>query len=1006
MTRKPFVCLSISTLVILFSVVIALITFAGTAIAQNPVPFVNQPLVPDAASPGAPSFTLTVNGAWFIPASVVNWNGSPRATTFISSSQLQATILASDIAAASTASVTVVNPSPGGGASNIQYLSITVPAASVSFQQSVAYGSGGSGGTSIAVADLNGDGKLDVVAANCIASGTASCAAEGVVGVLLGKGDGTFQSSVTYDSGGVGATSIAVADVNGDGKPDLIVANCGPSPTGRRSCQGGFELDGVVSVLLGNGDGTFQPAVSYDSGGVNASSVAVADVNGDGKLDIIVANYENFSGTGIIGVLLGNGDGTFQPATAYGGAALQGATWVAVADLNGDGKPDIAVAYECQLNCYPSAAIGVLLGNGDGTFQPAVIYPSGGAFSFSIVVADLNGDGKPDLIVSNFCPTSDPECGGLGSPDGTVGVLLGNGDGTFQAAVAYDSGGQYPNSVAVADVTGNGKPDLLVANNNSGTIGLLLGNGDGTFQAPAIYQAGYPGPDSVAVGDLTGEGRLDAVTGGRDPGMVSVALNRPCAAECSTTTSLTSSLNPSLYGQAVTLTATISSSHGSIPDGELVTFYKGSSATSSQLGTGTTVHGIATLTTSALAASKYDLMATYSGDANFASSSGSLHQTVQTDPTTTILTSGTNPSLYGVPVTLTAQVTSSGPILPTGRVMFLFGRTRLGAVELSSSGVATLTTSALGTGSITAVYGGDSTTAASTSPAVDQVVNGPYSTSTTLTTSPNPSTYHQLVTVTAVVTSNGPTPVGAVRFSGGAYGTAPLINGVATLSTSKMYTGGSFISAEYLGQDPWQKSRSQQVLQVVNQAPISVTLISTPNPSIWGQPVTVTANVDGPYGAPHAGEVTFTDDAGHTLGERPVSSATINPVHLPGGSVTITATYSGNQVFTGGSGSLIQTVNPAPTTVTIKSFENPSRPGQSVTFALTVLTAGGVPATTGTVTFTAGSTVLDTVPLKKNGVAEISAANLPTGATTITGSYSGATDFTPGSASLTQTISP
>jgi len=131
------------------------------------------------------------------------------------------------------------------------------------------------------------------------------------------------------------------------------------------------------------------------------SSIAVADVNGDGKLDIVVANYENFAGTGIIGVLLGNGDGTFQPPVAYGGAGLQGATWVAVADLNGDGKLDIAVTYQCEPNCYSSAAVGVLLGNGDGTFQPAVIYPSGGIFSNSIAVADVNGDGKPDLVVTN-----------------------------------------------------------------------------------------------------------------------------------------------------------------------------------------------------------------------------------------------------------------------------------------------------------------------------------------------------------------------------------------------------------------------------------------------------------------------------------------------------------------------------------------------------------------------------------------------------------------------------
>ena len=173
----------------------------------------------------------------------------------------------------------------------------------------------------------------------------------------------------------------------------------------------------------------FAPAVAYNSGGIDADSIAVADVNGDGKPDLVVVDACAVYGscTPLVGVLLGNGDGTFQPVVTYSsndGAAGE-AFSVAVADVNGDGKPDLIVAN--------SDVLGVLLGNGDGTFQPAVTYGSGGAHS--VAATDVNGDGKPDLVVVIPC-SNGSTCG-----DGLVGVLLGNGDGTFQTAATYGSGG-------------------------------------------------------------------------------------------------------------------------------------------------------------------------------------------------------------------------------------------------------------------------------------------------------------------------------------------------------------------------------------------------------------------------------------------------------------------------------------------------------------------------------------------------------------------------------------
>jgi FG-GAP-like repeat len=187
--------------------------------------------------------------------------------------------------------------------------------AQLNFAPAVTYSSGGYYAISVAVADVNGDGKLDLVVANYCASWSAYCY-HGAVSVLLGNGDGTFQTAIAYDSGGSSTISVAVADVNGDGKPDLLVeSECASrGPNGCRqdvaTATGGV---GVVGVLFGNGDGTFQTVVTYDSGGYGPQSVVAADVNGDGMPDLVVASncvsYPECE-NGIVGVLLNKGNGT------------------------------------------------------------------------------------------------------------------------------------------------------------------------------------------------------------------------------------------------------------------------------------------------------------------------------------------------------------------------------------------------------------------------------------------------------------------------------------------------------------------------------------------------------------------------------------------------------------------------------------------------------------------------------------------------------------------------
>ncbi|HZI33055.1 MAG TPA: VCBS repeat-containing protein, partial [Candidatus Binatia bacterium] len=251
-------------------------------------------------------------------------------------------------------------------------------------------------------------------------------------------------------------------------------------------------------VLLGNGDATFQAAISYGAGGTptrNATSIlTTGDFNKDNKLDLVVAN------SGGASVLLGNGDGTFQPPVSY--ATEANPESVATGDFNADGKLDLAVA--------GGDGISVLLGNGNGTFQSAVNY-STGVYPASVATGDFNGDGKADLAVA-IAPTS--------SSAYNVSVLLGNGNGTFQTAVHYDVV-TYPYSVTVGDFTGDEKTDLAVATDVGITI--LAGKGDGTFQSALNYGAGNH-PTFAGAGDFNKDGRVDLVVADTASGNVCVLL--------------------------------------------------------------------------------------------------------------------------------------------------------------------------------------------------------------------------------------------------------------------------------------------------------------------------------------------------------------------------------------------------------------------------------------------------------------------------------------------------
>jgi hypothetical protein len=479
------------------------------------------------------------------------------------------------------------------------FLACTLPGQSQIFKANpVLYQSGGSLAQAIAVADVNKDGEPDVIVANWGTEGG------GVVGVLLGNGDGTLQTAATYAVKFPGAYALAIADLNGDDWPDLVVG----------SNDGFGKL--CLSVLLNRGDGTFEAAVGY-SAGYDITSVAIADVNGDGKPDVIALDEADSTFThSAVAVLLGKGDGTLGTAVTYelpmgGTSALS----LAAADLNGDGKPDLVAT---DADTKGNGVIIVLLNKGDGTFPSQMTYPSG-AFGSSVILGDVNRDGKLDAIVA--------------SPSGSVSVLFGKGDGTFGTAMVDPTGLARPVSLAIGDFNGDGTPDLAVASAPqngipaNGKVAVLLNNGHGTFQTPIIYGTGGRSAVSVAVGNLKQGAKPDLVVAdgcdgfnGSCPlgGGVAVFQGVPAT----TKTTVTTSSTPSQSGQPVTFTATVTATEGPIPNGTTITFYNNSTL----IGTARTRNGASKFTTSSLMVGTHTIKASYPSSAFFKASSGRLTQ--------------------------------------------------------------------------------------------------------------------------------------------------------------------------------------------------------------------------------------------------------------------------------------------------------------------------------------------------------------------------------------------
>jgi hypothetical protein len=512
------------------------------------------------------------------------------------------------------------------------------------------------------VADFNGDGKPDVVM-------LLTNLATPVLSVLAGNGDGTLQgsgatgiqTSLSNPASAQYVVALVAGDVNADGKNDVVFAW---TPNGTDQ----LNPNPHISVALGNGNGTFQAQQDYAiptpvTQGLNdseAPTLVLTDINGDGKPDIIYID-EN----GALYVMLNNGNGTFATPLQVG--TEPNLTSLAVQDVNGDGKPDIVAITGGNVPPSTPFAAYLYLGNGNGTFQTPVTLAPGAYWLNAVAIADMNGDGKPDIIISG--QPSDKS-----SSD--MNVLLGNGDGTFQAAIVNSFPLEFSAAIAIGDINGDGKPDVVMA----GTVGaVFFGNGDGTFDttysgsayalqnvtAPKIAKLTSSGASNVLVAD-------DAF----GFGVQIFAGNTP---HTPTTTTLAASTPILTPGQSVSLKVTISPQSGSGTPTGFVSVLDTTSNVS--LGYGTLSAGSLTVATTALTASgAHVIEAVYSGDGNYGpSTSAASTVTVAGTPGAGFTLSASSP--FSVINATGSAPTTTLTVTPTG------GFT--GNVSLSCSGLPT-----------------------------------------------------------------------------------------------------------------------------------------------------------------------------------------------------------------------------------------------------------------------------------------------------------------------------
>lgn len=929
---------------------------------------------------------------------------------------------------------------------------------SLNLRNPLALGTPGGSGTSVLVgAALQLEGGLTILNEPLQINGFGPMNLGALQSV---SGDNTWQGTVLLSSdSSIGVTDGTKLTINGPVDGATPTDDLFKVGTGRLVYTGVLAntLLGVTTVA----DGTLE--LNKPNGIVSlAGDLHVGDTIGAaGSARVVVSADGQFTSTIAVSVVsegvldLQNHSGAISSLSIDNGVVNLGAGGGGIFTVNGpvtltQGTIDTGIANTLALRgdvttssslLFPSAIVGVGfvdLGNGTRTFNVGL-----GALPVGLVI-DAHVVGVGGGLIKN----------GLGT------MVLNNdntytGTTTINAGVLAVNGSQPGSSVALTNgtLTGDGAVGQLNATGglvNPGSVfSTVLTSLNTTFNSATTFHVDLLGLSlgsqydqlnvlgTAALGNATLDINLGfvppigavftiiATTAGVSgtfnglpenadiflnglrfkisylaDGGTDVTLTR---VQASTTTSLVSSVNPSVFGQNVTFTATVTPNGGATgtPTGT-VTFVIDAGAPQVVA----LVNGTASISTASLAVGPHSVVATYNGDVDFATSSGSLTQTVNKASTTATLTSGPNPSRFGQPVTfnVTVAAVSPGAGIPSGNVTLRDNGVDLQTVALVN-GTAQFIVSSLpaATHTIDVVYAGDSSFLGTTSNTVTQVVQ-PSDTTTTLVSSANPSVFGQSVTFTATVSAVAPgagIPTGTVSFrdNGIEIGIGTLSGGVAQFTTSALALGTHPITAVYVATSNFNSSTSNVINQVVNQASTTTSLTSAPNPSVHGQAVTFTATVTpvNPATGVPTGQVVFLEGM-TAIGTADVNAAgvaTLTISTLLVGSHAITATYTGDTNYKlSDSNAVTQVVNKANTTTTIVSSVNPSRFGETVTITATisaVAPGAGTPAA-GTVTFFIDG-VAGTPVTVVSGQAAFTFNNLPAGPHSITATYSGDASF-------------